>query len=395
MIHSILQDPVIRSVYESSPDAILIVDENLRVVFHNHQFGEIWKIPSKSLKGFQSNSAVGIDYKPILALLRERVKHKEEYINKVKWLYENPQIDDVSEIELLDHRILERYSSGVFKEEVAIGRIWFFRDISIHKKIEKQLESHNLNLETLVKRRTQAVIRAKEIAEDATKVKSHFLSSMSNELRTPLNAIVGFSQLLVNDLNDPLTEDQKDSVNYILSSGEYLISLVNQLLELSHIESSSASLSIESVTINKVIEESVSFVNSMAETRHIQVNIVSEEKLLVIADHAKLKQVILNLLNNALKYSLEDENVTINCYETGENKVRVDISYMENAISDENKNNLLTILGEHSSENSDIQGIGIGLVVSKKLIELMDGHIGYDYQEYKGMTFWFELPISI
>jgi len=236
----------------------------------------------------------------------------------------------------------------------------------------------------------------KEHANKANKAKSEFLSSMSHELRTPLNAILGFSQLMADDPSEPLTENQADSVHYILKSGKHLLTLINDILDLSKIESGNVDLSIEPLSINDILDECISLIRPFAEMHDITINLQNRENNLfqVLADYTRIKQVILNLLSNAIKYNSKNGGVTLNYEVIENNKLRIIIKDTGSGIAKDQQSKLFSPFERLGAENSDIEGTGIGLVVCKELMEKMQGLIGFKSEMGVGSSFWVEIPLS-
>jgi len=247
------------------------------------------------------------------------------------------------------------------------------------------------------------LLKAKIEAEDADRAKSKFLSSMSHELRTPMNAIIGFSQLLITDTNPPLSIIQNENVNEIASAGRHLMTLINEVLNLSKIESGRLELDIESINIGDVVAESLQLIEPLAKKREIEISIVSDGstisyedlhqvKIHVMADAVRLKQAVINLLSNAVKYNNENGKVEISCVHRDDDVIRLRISDTGNGLDEQQREKLFTPFERLGAEQTEIEGVGIGLVITRQIVELMNGHIGVESQKGKGSCFWIDLP---
>jgi len=251
----------------------------------------------------------------------------------------------------------------------------------------------------------QALMQAKIDAEDANRAKSQFLSSMSHELRTPMNAIMGFSQLLQMDKSSVLSPEQLDNAEEIHRAGHHLLELINEVLDLSKIEAGRIDLTIEPVDIALALMESVSLIVPLAKKRGIKMNFrfngknmplesLSEIKLVAMADNTRIKQVLLNLLSNGVKYNNEKGDLTISLDAVGDNALRIAITDTGNGLSIEQQEQLFTAFNRLGAERTEIEGTGVGLVITKKIVELMGGVIGVESKSGHGSTFWIELNNS-
>lgn len=246
---------------------------------------------------------------------------------------------------------------------------------------------------TELKAMEMKLIASKNEAEKANHAKSDFLSSMSHELRTPMNAVLGFSQLLASDTENSLSADQIKSLTYIIDSGTHLLDLINGVLDLSKIEMKQEKVHFEKISVHKVISEIIGLLTPEADSASItMINLVSKpSNLLVKADNSKLKQVFLNLISNAIKYNHKHGSISISAHITDSNTIRINVTDTGVGVSDSNLSKLFEPFNRLEHANSSILGTGIGLTISKQLIELMRGEIGARKNPEHGLTFWIEL----
>lgn len=266
-------------------------------------------------------------------------------------------------------------------------------DITERKLSDEEIEKYRSNLVQLVEDRTADVVVARDEAERANMAKSEFLSHMSHELRTPLNAIIGFGQLLSLD-KDMLSESQQDSVNEITAAGHHLLYLINEILDLAKIESGKVDLIIEDVVIDTLLQECFALIGNHTEQRHIElIDNISDADFSVQADRNRLKQVILNLLSNAVKYNRESGRIILNSKVIDDKRLRISITDTGEGLNDDELAKLFTSFVRLDTLNN-VEGTGIGLVITKQLVEYMNGVIGVESTKGEGSTFWFELPLG-
>ena len=264
----------------------------------------------------------------------------------------------------------EKGDSNPFEMRVVIG------DVSGRKQAERALQE------------------AKLIAEEANSAKSTFLSSMSHELRTPLNAILGFAQLI--DASEPqLSFNQKRNTEQIVKAGWYLLTLINEILDLSAIDSGKVVLSVESLSLSDVLSDACAMLENQAQNCGIAINYTpSHFSYFVAADPVRLKQVFVNLLSNAIKYNKPNGKVNISCVETANQRIRIFIEDTGEGIAAKDIAGLFQPFNRLGKQLTKIEGTGIGLVVCKRIVEAMNGAIGVDSTVGKGCMFWVELNLS-
>jgi len=264
--------------------------------------------------------------------------------------------------------------------EAIIGYLLIGTDNTARKRAEDAQQALNAELS-----------RAKLLAEKASLAKSDFLSSMSHELRSPLNAILGFAQLIESGTPVP-TASQKESIDQILQAGWYLLELINEILDLSLIESGQLSLSPESVSLTEVLADCQAMIEPQAQKSGIRMNFpVFDGPFLVKADRTRVKQVFVNLLSNAIKYNRAGGSVEVTCVADGAQRTRIAFRDTGAGLSADKLAQLFQPFNRLGQESGIEEGTGIGLVVSKRLVELMGGRIGVESTVGVGSVFWIEL----
>ncbi len=242
------------------------------------------------------------------------------------------------------------------------------------------------------KRAEIELIEAREQAEQANRAKSEFLSSMSHELRTPMNAILGFGQLMQYD--DTLPEEHKDSVHEILKAGGHLLDLINEVLDLAKVESGTLNLSLEPVALCPMVQECKALIAGMAERRNISLYLECADDIMMRADRTRLKQVLLNLLSNAVKYNRDAGSVKLELQYPGQQYLRILVKDTGPGIAADKLQGLFQPFNRLGAENSEIEGTGIGLTITRHIVEMMGGSIGVDSEPGVGSSFWIELPLE-
>jgi PAS domain S-box-containing protein len=253
-------------------------------------------------------------------------------------------------------------------------------DISDRKRMEVDLQTQNTELEG-----------AKRVADKANLAKSEFLSSMSHELRTPLNAILGFAQLIEAGTPPP-TPTQKARIDQILKAGWYLLELVNEILDLAVIESGKLSLSMEPVPLPDLLIDCQAMIEALAQKSGIAISFPTfDSTLFVHADRIHLKQVLINLLSNAVKYNRAGGAVEVAYSLRPSSRLRISVRDKGEGLSEDKLAQLFQPFNRLGQEATKVQGTGIGLVVSKRLVELMGGEIGVQSTVGEGSVFWIEI----
>jgi len=286
---------------------------------------------------------------------------------------------------------------GVITHYIAIKE-----DITERKRIQDELKDLNLHLEEKIKERTLdlenanvSLINANKEAQEANKAKIDFLSKMSHELRTPMNSILGFGQLLQ---MGELTPVQEKGVQHILDSGKHLLNLINEVLDISRIESGRISISVEPIEVYEVINEIKDSLLFSANQKNISLNTQLNNTVptYIRADRQRLKQVLINLTNNAIKYNNEGGEVTISvdimqASEDGYTPIRISVTDTGWGIDEKDIEKIFIPFERIGAEKSNVEGTGLGLAVVKQLVDLMGGKVGVKSAPGKGSTFWIEL----
>lgn len=365
----------LRDAIENIPESFVLYDKDGKLTLCNENF--------KKFYGYSDDEArPGIHYMELGKIDVERgnvivggeggdkyLEKRAEYRKHLKGTF-NVHLRDGRWLQTRDRRTSD---GGIASIQT---------DITDRMRIEEALNITERNLR-----------KAKEAAENANREKTEFLSGMSHELRTPLNAIIGYSQFLQHNPNEPVSQTQNDQLNTIADSGAHLLELINEILDMSAMETGHFSIHPTEVDFSKVLKECLGLIRPSADDRGITISDrACKGEVFVKADRKRLKQVFLNLLSNAVKYNRDEGDVDIACARQ-EGCIRISITDTGPGISLENQKKLFKDYVRLDAENTDIQGSGLGLALCRRFMDMMDGRIGVESEPGKGSTFWFELPL--
>jgi signal transduction histidine kinase len=256
------------------------------------------------------------------------------------------------------------------------------------------LRMESLLKNKILKQAYQDLDSSRQEAEKANKAKSEFMSRMSHELRTPMNAILGFSQLMLLDKENQLAEVHKNNVKEVVVASKHLLYLINEILDLSQIETGDIQISMEDVFLKDAVEVCIEIVRPEARNKQIKLIDQSDDcGYMIKADFSRLKQVLLNLLSNAVKFNREQGVITIGCKAVDNQRLRVSVTDTGIGLTEKELNKLFVPFGRLDG-NGYVEGAGIGLVIGKQLTELMGGEIGVESVVGRGSTFWLEFDLA-
>jgi PAS domain S-box-containing protein len=354
-----------RSVVSEIDEVIFRTDATGRWTFLNEAWTDITGFgPQESLGARLLDSVHPDDRETSIEQCRPLVEGRVDYCrHDVRYLTKNGGSRWVEV-----HARATRGADGVL-----IGTAGVIRDVTERRRSEEALRT------------------AREVAEAASKAKSEFLSRMSHELRTPLNAILGFGQLT--EL-EAVTPTQRENADHILKAGRHLLHLINEVLDITGIESGRLHLSVEPVRVSEAVQEVFDLIGPLAAARKIQLRTVGLDIAdpYVHADRQRLKQVLLNLVANAVKYNRDGGIAWVSYEESSEGRMRIVVADTGPGIAADKLARLFTPFDRLGAEQTAVEGTGLGLALSKRLAEAMDGQMGVKTELDKGSMFYVDLP---
>ena len=392
-----------RCLVETAPDIIYRIDEEGRILFFNQSVRKLGYEPEE-LVGKHFSCLIAphqidkVSRKKVMAYLADigpeptdppklfdERRSGDRRTSGLEVLFKVNNSDKI--VSGIVHSLEDEYidmevsSAGMYQlesdKEVFIGTVGIIRDITDRKIAEQNLQ------------------KAKQKAVQANNAKSAFLSKMSHELRTPLNAILGFSKLMMTDVKEPLTDDQSESAEQINQAGQHLLGLINEILDLSSIEAGKLSLEIEHYSSNDFLTECAGMVEVIAAEHNIDFTYqdeLNDDSILVAVDLKRIRQVVFNLLSNAIKYNKENGSVTLTNSCINNEQLIISIADTGVGMTAEFEKDVFQPFSR-ANHTHKIEGTGIGLAITKQLVESMNGRIHVKTELGKGSVFTVYLPV--
>ncbi|MFT4927128.1 MAG: signal transduction histidine kinase/ActR/RegA family two-component response regulator [Phenylobacterium sp.] len=369
-----------------------------RLFFHQFMSTETDNTLLRYLQPLKTEHAGNEKWQNILIHIEHAINKQRNVNDHLGLIKQHPVIAHIAQL----HKVLAKQLEAQLKQQqqaiyatyllVTLLLLFSFWALFRYHGVNQQIGNLNQHLGDRIADATKNIREEKQKVEEASQAKSQFLTRMSHELRTPLNAIIGFSQLQQLLADEDTTEQQKENTEQILDAGRHLLGLINDMLDISHLEQDKIDIDVEDCELSRVISQSVALVGKQAQQSNITIH-VNQTNERVSADNLRLKQVLINLLTNAIKYNKVDGTITITVKAVDDDQVQISVEDSGWGIDTADQEKIFEPFTRLTyAEQSEIQGTGIGLALTKFLVMHMNGTIGLRSQKNKGTTFWVTLP---
>jgi PAS domain S-box-containing protein len=344
---------LLRATLESTADGILVVNSDREFVNFNKKFQEMWRIPDELITCETNHQA--------LDFVMNQVEDPEAFLKKVNELYEDSYATSFDILRLKDGRIFERFSKPQIVADRSVGRVWSFRDVTARDQAEQNLQ------------------QAKNAAESANRAKSEFLANMSHEIRTPMTAILGFSDMLLDPVHAQDTSKEcKEALLTIKRNGEYLLGIINDILDLSKIEAGKMAVEKIIFSPSRILEEVVSMLRARAEAKNLALTLQFDGAIpeTIRSDPKRLRQILINVVSNAIKFTDVGSVRLIARLNREAIEPRLEIDVVDTGIgmSPEHVTNLFQPFTQaDASMSRRFGGTGLGLSITKRLAQILGG----------------------
>ena len=362
----------LRATLESTQEGILVVDADGTIDSFNRKFTEIWHMPESILHSGQDADAI--------SFVLKQVKNPDAFAERIRFLYQYPDLEINDTIELCDGRTLERHTEPRRIKNKYAGRVWTFRDVTARRQAEQELRT------------------AKEIAERANLYKSEFLANMSHEIRTPMNGILGLTQLT---LETDLSREQRQYLDSVKTSADSLLGIINDILDFSKIEAGKFVISPVETELRPALEATLRMFAVRAHQKGLELLFEMDRDVpeYVLIDFDRVRQVLVNLLSNAIKFTESGEiAMSVDVLRKSEFDVDLEFCVRDTGIGiaeDKHSDIFDAFVQADNSTSRRFGGTGLGLTISSRLAQLMDSRIRVQSQPGKGSSFSFQLTCAV